>query len=114
MLVRASGRLAIVKESDAVIEITTYAGYQGDERPRSLVIDGEEHFIRDVIRKERFEDFETRQRRTVFWCEVNDRLVKVIRLSARDWQVAFPSMSTAVNGRKVWKTVTSTRHEEKF
>lgn len=73
-----------------MIEIKTYSGYKGEERPKAIIIDGEEHLVRDVIRREAIEDFKTRKRQTVFWCEVNREFLKITHCASGEWKVAFP------------------------
>jgi hypothetical protein len=95
-----------------MIEIKTYSGYKGEERPKAVVIDGEEYLVESVIRKELFEDYETRKRSTVFWCEVNRKLLKITRCAAGGWKVAFPSLAKKPKGKKIWKSVAIRSNEE--
>lgn len=72
-----------------MIEIKTHSGYKGEERPKSIIIDGEEHLVESVVRKEVIEDFKTRERRTIFWCEVNREFFKITHRASGEWEVAF-------------------------
>lgn len=73
----------------AMIEIKTYSGFKGEERPKAVIIDGIEHRVENIVRKEVLEDCASRERRTVFWCEVNRAFFKITHRASGEWEVAF-------------------------
>lgn len=70
-----------------MIEVKSYSGYKGKEKPKSLIIDGEEHLIEEILRREVIEDYRTRERKTVFWCSFGERMFKVTLHSSGRWEV---------------------------
>lgn len=70
-----------------MIEVKSYSGYKGEERPRSLIIDEKEHLIEGILRREVVEDYWTKERKTVFWCFFGKRMFKVTLHSSGRWEV---------------------------
>jgi hypothetical protein len=71
-----------------MLEIKCYSSYKGEERPLKIILDNQEHFVESILRKELIEDFKTRERKTIFWCQTKDNIYKLIRLSTGEWQLA--------------------------
>lgn len=70
-----------------MIEVRCYSGYKGIERPRLVVIDGEEKLIQEILRREVREDYETRERTRIFWCQMEDGVLKLSHLQSGEWRV---------------------------
>ena len=72
----------------SMLEIHCYSGYKGEEKPLKIIIDNQEHFIEAILRKELIEDFKTRERKTIFWCQTKNSIYRLTRLSTGEWQIA--------------------------
>ena len=71
-----------------MLRVECYSGYKGEEKPLKIILDNQEHFVESIIRKELIEDFKKRERRTIFWCQTKDNIIKLIRFSSGEWQLA--------------------------
>jgi len=57
----------------AEIEVECYAGYRGDEEPRSLVIDGRRLLVQEIVRR---------------WRDVNGRRFRVRCKDGREYDLS--------------------------
>ncbi len=69
-----------------MIEVKSYSGHKGEERPRSLIIDGEEYLIEGILRREIVEDYWTKERKSIFWCFFGNRMFKVTLYPSGRWE----------------------------
>ncbi|HYA87685.1 MAG TPA: hypothetical protein VEI57_11540 [Nitrospirota bacterium] len=58
--------------ADQTIEVTTYAGYRGAERPRSFVFEGSKVDVLGVVQMWVEEEHKTRKQRRFFTVKGND------------------------------------------
>jgi len=73
--------------NDAKVE--SYSGYQGEETPRALVLDGKRFEVASVLSRKRALDSETGLRREVWKCRLNDgREVLVEKFDSGVWRVS--------------------------
>jgi hypothetical protein len=70
-----------------MIEVRCYSGYKGMERPKSVVINGREKLIQEILKREVREDYETRERTRIFWCQISDGVLKLSHLQSGEWKV---------------------------
>ncbi len=71
------------------VKIESYSGYQGEETPRTLVLDGKRFEVASVLSRKRVLDSETGLRREVWKCRLNDgREVLVEKLDSGVWRVS--------------------------
>ena len=76
---------------DKLITVTTYAGYKGDERPRSLVIDGVTVEVAGVVRTWIEEEAMTGTRRRFFTLQMADGTIRSVFLDDRSsWYLRYP------------------------
>lgn len=92
-----------------MLEIKCYSSYKGEERPLKIILDNQEHLVESILRKELIEDFKTRERKTIFWCQTKDNIYKLIRLSTGEWQLAEQPQKTR---EKTEKEINATQLEE--
>jgi hypothetical protein len=84
-----------------MLEVKCYSGHKGEEKPSKIILDNQEHFVESILRKELIEDFKTRERKTIFWCQTKDNIYKLTRLSTGEWQLAEqPQMNTRETQKK--------------
>ena len=60
------------------MSVKWYSGYKGGERPISFDLEGEEHMIDYILRKEIVEDYKTKERRIHFWVKTDKGVYKLI------------------------------------
>ena len=70
-----------------MLEVVCYSGYKGEEKPLKIILDNQEHFVESILRKELIEDFKTRERKTIFWCQTKENIYKLIRFANGDWAI---------------------------
>jgi hypothetical protein len=80
-----------VLNKDADYTIRTYAGYRGDETPRSLVSGNREWIIDQVLSRKRVIDFESGQKWDEFECRVGEEIIKISLFSTGEKILFFPS-----------------------
>jgi len=61
-----------------MMKVKWYCGYRSIERPISFDLEGEEHIIGCILRKEIVEDYKTKERRTHFWVKTDKGSYKLI------------------------------------
>lgn len=71
-----------------MLEVKCYSGHKGEEKPLKIILDNQEHFVESILRKELIEDFKTRERKTIFWCQTKDNIYKLIRFANGNWELA--------------------------
>jgi hypothetical protein len=71
-----------------MLEVKCHSGHKGEERPLKIILDNQEHFVESILRKELIEDFKTRERKTIFWCQTKDNIYKLVRFANGDWELA--------------------------
>ncbi len=71
-----------------MLKVECYSGCKGKEKPLKIILDNQEHFVESILRKELIEDFETRERKTIFWCQTKDNIYKLTRLANGDWELS--------------------------
>ncbi|MFQ6083558.1 MAG: hypothetical protein ACE5WD_09375 [Candidatus Aminicenantia bacterium] len=61
------------------IKVKCYSGYKGNETPKAIIIDDQEEEIKEIIRRERVEDLKTGEREDVFWCKMENKIIKLVK-----------------------------------
>jgi len=70
------------------LKVICYAGYKGDETPRLVIINDTEYLIDQIVRRERVENINTGERENIYWCKINDRIIKLSKsLSSGEWRI---------------------------
>lgn len=80
-----------VLKKDADYTIRTYAGYRGDETPRSLVSGDREWTIDQVLSRKRVIDFKSGKKWDEFDCRVGEEIIKIRLFSTGEKTFIFPS-----------------------
>jgi hypothetical protein len=80
-----------VLKKDTDYTIRTYAGYRGDETPRSLVSGDREWTIDQVLYRRRVIDFESGKKWDEFDCRVGEEIIKIRLFSTGEKTFSFPS-----------------------
>jgi hypothetical protein len=79
-----------------VLKVECYSGYKGEEKPLKIILDNQEHFVESILRKELIEDFKTKERRTIFWCQTKDNIYKLVRFSNSSWEIIETLTNTEI------------------
>ena len=61
------------------IVVQFYAGYKGEETPRSITVGDRTYSIDEVLSRKRFQDKDSGQRYELFVCRVSGNTVKIRR-----------------------------------
>ena len=70
------------------LKVICYSGYKGDETPRIAIINDKAYLINDIIRRERVEDIKTGERENIYWCKINNKIIKLSKsLSSGEWRI---------------------------
>jgi hypothetical protein len=70
------------------LKVICYSGYKGDESPRAIIINDTEYLINEIVRRERVEDIKTGERENIYWCKINDKIIKLSKsLSTGKWRM---------------------------
>jgi|Deesub1362A_J573_1020465.scaffolds.fasta_scaffold00421_12 hypothetical protein len=70
------------------LKVICYSGYKGEETPRAIIINDIEYMINEIIRRERVEDINTGERENIYWCKIDDRIIKLSKsLSSGEWRI---------------------------
>jgi hypothetical protein len=70
------------------LKVICYSGYKGEETPRSVIINDTEYLIKEVIRRERVEDINSGERENIFWCKIENKIIKLSKsLSSGEWRI---------------------------
>jgi len=59
------------------IRVSFYSGYKGEETPRALFIDGQEHPIEEILERRRVADIASGETGDLFICKVAGKTVKI-------------------------------------
>jgi hypothetical protein len=70
-----------------MLKVECFSGYKGEEKPLKIILDNQEYNVESILRKELIEDFETHERKTIFWCQTKDNIYKLTRFTNGDWEI---------------------------
>jgi hypothetical protein len=59
------------------IRVSFYSGYKGEETPRALFIEGQEHPIEEILERRRIEDRTSGQTFDLFVCKAAGKILKI-------------------------------------
>ncbi len=71
------------------IKVKCYSGYKCGETPRAVIIEEKEYLIKEIIRRERIEDINSKEREEIYWCRLeNNKTIKLIKsLETGQWRL---------------------------
>jgi len=80
-------------EERGKFELRFYAGYKGEEIPKSVVIGTTEFIIKEIISRERILDQKSGKMVEVFKCRMEGEIVKIKVYESGEWEISFPDKS---------------------
>jgi hypothetical protein len=70
-------------------EVRFYAGYKGEEVPRSVVVGSREFKIDEVLSRKRVLDRKSGRRMEIFRCKMEGERVEIVKFESGEWSLSF-------------------------
>jgi hypothetical protein len=76
-------------EQGGKFEVRFYAGYKGEEIPRSVVVGSREFKIDEILSRKRVLDQKSGRRMEVFRCRMEGERVEIVKFESGEWSLSF-------------------------
>ncbi|UCC38853.1 MAG: hypothetical protein JSV96_13675 [Candidatus Aminicenantes bacterium] len=76
-------------EQSGKFELRFYAGYKGDETPRSVIIGDREFKIDEILSRKRVLDQKCGKRIEIYKCKMEGEIVEITKFGSGEWSLSF-------------------------
>jgi hypothetical protein len=76
-------------DSERKPTVVFYSGYKESETPRTVLIEGTEYPIKEIIWRKRVFDPKLGEMREAFKCRIEKGTIRIERVGSGEWQVFF-------------------------
>ena len=76
-------------EQGAKFELRFYAGYKGDETPRSVIIGNREFRIDEILSRKRILDRKSGKKMEIYKCKMEGEIVEITKFEPGEWALSF-------------------------
>ena len=76
-------------EQGGKFEVRFYAGYKGEEIPRSVVIGSREFKIDEILSRKRVLDQKSGRRMEIYRCQMEGEIVEIAKFESGEWSLSF-------------------------
>jgi len=76
-------------EEGGKFEVRFYAGYKGEEIPRSVIIGSREFKIDEILSRKRVLDRKSGRRMEIYKCMMEGERVEIMKFESGEWSLSF-------------------------
>jgi len=80
-------------EQGGKFELRFYAGYKGEEIPRSVVVGNREFKIDEILSRKRVLDRKSGRRMEIFKCKMEGEKVEIAKFESGEWSLSFSDVT---------------------